>query len=293
MKRISHILFCILPLLITIALQTLISIPFCAVSAIAAIYKGYHAGIPFADILNDVLSIWSSGPFTIWLSVAYSVTALLLFGFWYYKKQAGAGTKIPLPSAFNKWIAIALFLLAGGLQYVVIYLMAFVGAVRPDWMQAYENLMDLAGISSLSPVAVLYACVIAPVSEELIFRGITLSYAKKAMPVACAICLQAVLFGVFHLNIIQGIYAAFLGLFLGYVREAGGTLAIPILFHAFFNLWGTFFSPYMYYHMELPFFFMLWLTVGVLLTYTGIFLFQHGIALRTAAMENAAGHAKA
>ena len=32
--------------------------------------------------------------------------------------------------------------------------------------------------------------------------------------------------------------------------------------------------------MEQPFFFLLWLTVGVLLTYAGIFLFQHGIAVR-------------
>ena len=87
-------------------------------------------------------------------------------------------------------------------------------------------------------------------------------------------------FGIFHMNIIQGIYAAFLGLFLGYVCEESGTIAAAILFHAVFNLCGTFFNPYMYYHMEQPFFFLLWLTVGVLLTYAGIFLFQHGTAVR-------------
>ena len=60
-----------------------------------------------------------------------------------------------------------------------------------------------------------------------------------------------------HMNIIQGIYAAFLGLFLGYVCEESGTIAAAILFHAVFNLCGTFFNPYMYYHMEQPFFFLL------------------------------------
>ncbi|KAI4448879.1 hypothetical protein C823_003406 [Eubacterium plexicaudatum ASF492] len=82
------------------------------------------------------------------------------------------------------------------------------------------------------------------------------------------------------MNIIQGIYAAFLGLFIGYLKEAGGSIAIPIVFHAFFNIFGSFAGDSMYYHMEQPFFFLLWLTVGVLLTYAGIFLFQYGISVR-------------
>ena len=82
------------------------------------------------------------------------------------------------------------------------------------------------------------------------------------------------------MNMIQGIYAAFLGLFLGYVCEAGGTIVIPMLFHAFFNILGTFASSLMFYRIDIPFFFLLWLTVGVLLTYAGIFLYQQGITVR-------------
>ncbi len=280
MKRISRFLFCLLPLIITIILQNLISIPICGITAIALALKNQHTGISFDELLNELFSVWSTGPFIIFVSMAYAIAALIIFGFWYRKKIAPTQERIAVKSAFNPWIVCSLLLLSIGLQYVISYLMNFIGMLRPDWMQSYSDLIDTAGISTPSALTLLYAVIIAPISEELIFRGVTFGYAKKALPLTGAVCLQAVLFGIFHLNMIQGIYAAFLGLFIGYLCEAGGSIAIPVLFHAFFNTFGSLASASMYYHMEQPFFFLLWLTIGVLLTYGGIFMFQHGIRVR-------------
>lgn len=281
MKRVGRILFCLLPLLITIGLQNLVSIPLCGISVMVAILQNRQPSFSLMDLYNQMLTLWTSSSFTIGLSAFYSVTALVIFGFWYRKKLADQQEHVRIRHSMNIWIVIGMLFLAIGLQYVTSYLMSVVGTLRPDWIRAYEALVESAGLGTLSPMLILYSCIIAPISEELIFRGVTLGYAKKAMPVIGAVCLQAVLFGVFHMNIIQGIYASFLGLFLGYVCEAGGTVAIPMLLHAFFNCCGTFLNPYMFYHIEQPFFFLLWLTVGVLLTYAGIFLFQHGIRMRS------------
>ena len=64
----------------------------------------------------------------------------------------------------------------------------------------------------------LYASILAPVSEELIFRGYILQtlrpYGKKF-----AIVLSAFLFGIFHGNLLQTPYAFLMGLVLGYVAE--------------------------------------------------------------------------
>lgn len=284
MKRIGRILFCLLPLLITIVLQNLITIPICGVTAVIIVLN--HRGISFPELMNELLSLLSTSSFIIFISMAYAIAALVIFGFWYRKKLAASQERIAVRSAFHPWIVLSLLLLSVGLQYVVSYLMNFVGILRPDWMHSYTELIDTAGIGTLSPLIIIYSIIIAPVSEELIFRGVTLGYAKKALSVTGAVCLQAVLFGIFHLNMIQGIYAAFLGLFLGYLREAGGSIAIPMLFHAFFNLFGSLANDSMFYHAEHPFFFLLWLTVGVLLTYAGIFLFQHGIAVRDGNTKN-------
>lgn len=279
MKRIGRILFCLLPLLLTIGLQNLISIPIFGISAIATILQNYKSHT-WMEIYQQIFSTWSTSTFLIGISMLYAVAALIIFGVWYWKKLAEVQEQVPLRQAFNCWIVLSMLLLAVGLQYVTTYLMSFVAAIRPDWMQAYESLMDTAGFNTISPLLVLYSCIIAPISEELIFRGVTLGYAKKAMHVIWAVCLQAVLFGIFHMNIIQGIYAAFLGLLLGYVCEAGGTVAISILLHAFFNMSGIFFGSFLFYNIDQPFFFLLWLTVGVLLTFSGVFLFQYGVRLR-------------
>jgi hypothetical protein len=81
--------------------------------------------------------------------------------------------------------------------------------------------------------------VLAPIGEELMFRGVTMRQARKAVPFWAANLLQAFLFGVFHLNWIQGIYAFALGLVLGVVCEKGGSIYYSLLFHILFNFWGT------------------------------------------------------
>ncbi len=62
----------------------------------------------------------------------------------------------------------------------------------------------------------LYACIGAPISEEILFRGLVLRtvepYGKKF-----AIFSSALLFGLFHGDLIQGMFAFCVGLILAYV----------------------------------------------------------------------------
>lgn len=279
MKRIANFLLSLLPLIASIGLQNLSAVPLFGISAIVILLQN-GPGLSLAQLSAMCGSLWMTSGFTTWISLVYATASLFVFVFWYRKKMAGEQEQVPVSHAFNRQIVIGTLLLAAGLQYVTTYLMNFVGVLRPDWMQAYEELMRTAGITSPSMLMVLYACILGPVSEEFIFRGVTYGYAKKALPAAAAVCVQAVLFGIFHMNMIQGIYASFIGLFLGYICEAGGTIAHSVLLHIFFNLCGLFVNPNMYYQNGHPFFFLLWLTIGVLMAYTGIFLFQRGVAGR-------------
>lgn len=98
------------------------------------------------------------------------------------------------------------------------------------------------GLDEPSLILVLYSVLIGPVCEELIFRGLTLKYAKRAMPFWVANFLQALLFGVFHMNMIQGVYAFVVGIVLGFICEKSRSIYPSMLFHILFNIWGTF-SP--------------------------------------------------
>ncbi|MDF2804531.1 MAG: amino terminal protease family protein, partial [Anaerocolumna sp.] len=79
-------------------------------------------------------------------------------------------------------------------------------------------------------------------SEEFIFRGVTLKKAQKVMPFIGANILQAILFGVYHGNLVQGVYAFILGLFLGFVCYQLQSLLASILLHMVINISGILFG---------------------------------------------------
>lgn len=84
-------------------------------------------------------------------------------------------------------------------------------------------------------VILLSLGIIAPFIEELIFRGLILHELKKIMPIPAAILLQAFLFGIYHGNLYQAIYAVVLGIILGYLCYKTGSIFAPILLHIFYN----------------------------------------------------------
>lgn len=76
--------------------------------------------------------------------------------------------------------------------------------------------LESATSSSTTISMFLYASIIGPISEELIFRGFVLRNLEKYGK-NLAIIVSAVMFGAFHGNFIQGIFAFVVGIVLGYV----------------------------------------------------------------------------
>lgn len=143
-------------------------------------------------------------------------------------------------------------------------------------MKAYEKLMETAGISSGLTVSMFfYSILLAPIGEELLFRGVTMHQAKKVFPFWGANIMQALLFGIFHMNMIQGIYAFFLGMVLGYICEKGGSIYQSILFHMMFNFWGTIISGLLPTGKS-TLFFILYFAIGIICTFGGLILFRFG-----------------
>lgn len=78
--------------------------------------------------------------------------------------------------------------------------------------------------------------VAAPLSEELLFRGILFERLRVALPFFWAALGSAAFFGLVHGNWAQGIYAALMGLVLAWLYEKKGRLREPVLFHSMANL---------------------------------------------------------
>lgn len=82
----------------------------------------------------------------------------------------------------------------------------------------YSILGELESSSSISTTVsmFLYASIFGPITEEIIFRGFLLKGLQKYGNIF-AITVSSIVFGAFHGNLIQSVFATFVGLVLGYV----------------------------------------------------------------------------
>ena len=83
------------------------------------------------------------------------------------------------------------------------------------------------------------ATVIAgPAAEELVFRGLTYRRAKRALGRRWAVVISAGLFGIYHGNMVQFIYAFGLGILLALLYDRSRSLVLVIVCHMCVNLWA-------------------------------------------------------
>ena len=85
-------------------------------------------------------------------------------------------------------------------------------------------------------LAILGVGIIGPIIEEMIFRGLIFNELKNVMPVPVVIIVQGVLFGIYHFNLIQFIYATLIGIMLGAIYALTKNIWIPIFIHMVNNI---------------------------------------------------------
>ena len=91
-------------------------------------------------------------------------------------------------------------------------------------------------------VAVLFYVLISPLAEELLFRGVVYGYVRRFFDVRTAVVGSAILFGIYHGNMVQAVYAVILGYFLAYAYEYLGDFKAPVLLHMEVNLLAVIFA---------------------------------------------------
>lgn len=83
---------------------------------------------------------------------------------------------------------------------------------------------------------VVLAVVVAPINEELLFRGGLFRYCNKRLPTPLAMLLSAVPFALLHMNWFSFMPLVVLGCFLCLVTLKTGSLKPAMIMHALFNL---------------------------------------------------------
>ena len=175
------------------------------------------------------------------LNLLAGMIAIPIFLFWYSRDDAKSLFKgyikkyemvNPLKYSFVAFLGLSTMMAA---NYFVSLLMQFM----PDFMiQSYEDTGEILNNASIG-IQVLSTVVIAPIVEELIFRGLVFSKIRRISNVKIAAVLSALLFGIYHGNWIQAPYAFLMGLAAAYVYEKYKNILAPILLHASANLFSA------------------------------------------------------
>lgn len=82
----------------------------------------------------------------------------------------------------------------------------------------------------------LVLCILVPIAEELVYRGLFYKRLKEYNEMTIAAYIAALVFGVVHMNLVQGIYATLSAAILIFVYEKYKTILAPIFLHMVINI---------------------------------------------------------
>lgn len=269
-KKFGWLCLSAVPMISYLLLMLVVTVGIYAVLTVFALARGE------TDITGYLLG------YAMHCGIAYALLGLLLYGLWYY---FGCKKKRLLPPAgvFRVKNILAVAAAALGANCVVSWLLALAQMLLPDIIENYSEMMEQAGIGDVTVAMVLYVVVLGPILEELIFRGLTFYYTKKfTKRFWLANVLQAVFFGIMHGNLVQGVYAFFLGLFLGWVYEKFQSLYATVWMHIVFNFLGSGILNVIFGEDLSLLFQIVWNVLGIALLAVGVLVIRKNDAARGA-----------
>lgn len=234
MSKFLKLIGCIWPMVAAYLCQLVISsigmaIYFMAVAANAAL-DGIESPRELQEYMMEALP---DGNVILLIGAVAIAVTLLLGALWYRKHRPQES--LSFRQVLNPKLVAGAVLMGLALQVLISMCLNVIYPLLPQsTVSEYSNLIETL-IGGNVVLSIITTVILAPIAEEFLFRGVTLEKAKKIMPFFAANTLQALMFGVYHGNLIQGVYAFLLGVLLGYVAEYFHSIWASILLHACVN----------------------------------------------------------
>ncbi|MFR3566934.1 MAG: lysostaphin resistance A-like protein [Paraclostridium sordellii] len=126
-----------------------------------------------------------------------------------------------------------------GCSAVLLILSGILSQIFPD----YKNVVNQIQLASNYWSQLILAIVLIPIYEEIFFRRVIFGYLREKHNLIGAVIGQALVFGLDHGNIVQGIYTFILGIALALIYVYSESLVGSIIVHIIFNLLGILVIP--------------------------------------------------
>lgn len=120
-------------------------------------------------------------------------------------------------------------------NYALNIVMAYAQMLFPKLFEQYDSATEVYTMGGIIPY-IIGGVILAPIVEELVFRGFMQTRFSRAMPTTAAIVAAGLIFGIIHGNVVQAVYAAALGILLGEIFAHSRSIYTSIICHFGFNL---------------------------------------------------------
>lgn len=215
-----------------------------------AIFKGFNSSHPLINSLNFILALIIIEKIT---SRKFNIS---------FKENL-------IMSTDHKRMIVPIFIFSLGLSICISELGNYVTLLFPmsEFMVELFNEAFGGEISFIG--SIIGVIIVAPITEEILFRGIMLKGLLKRYSDLTSILVTALLFGILHFNIYQFVGAFIAGILLGWLYSKTNSLLLCIIGHATYNSIGYILSDLL--KLEIPGYTLdgfqpLWFTLfGVLL----------------------------
>lgn len=207
-----------------------------ALAVLASIYFSLQ-GVPAVEMQDRYMEWATKGNGSLLLMVlAYSVFVLvfgLLYYFLIYRKKKGIYSVKEGLCPGNIGIIIAMALAGQGVSMVI---MNIINIISPATIKKYSEMVSGIELGKNNPLLIIFTVsIMAPLAEELLFRGMIYSTMRKAFGFWFTLVFSAIVFGAYHMNLVQFIYVIPVGIALGVIYEKTQTIWASMLFHLAFN----------------------------------------------------------
>ncbi len=214
-------------------IQLICQLPF-AISA--GVDAANNAEVTDANLTDLLVNAVDTGKLTLLATIVCCIVSVIWYKMAYCRTIGIKEVEYSCKRIFKIPTTFGIILSAIGMYYLCNHLVSLIGVISPQTIINYEELMNKAGITNLADWRIIITTIIiAPLNEECIMRGLILRRLRSNMYPHVAVMLSAVFFGVFHLNLVQGLFAATAGMFLAYLADKYNSILPSIVFHIVFN----------------------------------------------------------
>ncbi|ADQ39854.1 Abortive infection protein [Caldicellulosiruptor acetigenus I77R1B] len=145
---------------------------------------------------------------------------------------------------------ILLLFLFGSLSSIIIQIIIYLLNVHllhirdVDSISNYEKeIKNIIGLNNMHSIIILltivfFSGIVAPVIEEIIFRGLIFQSLRQKMDLKMAIILGALIFGLWHINLYTALCAFLFGIILSIFYIRFNSIFVPIVVHIGANIIG-------------------------------------------------------